>query len=111
MSSQRGTGTLGRVRTIRPRPVNAEERLPVVFLNRKRDPDQEPLDPGLVEFLRTQEAEFEAQRATEKKHKRQVRGRVGRGGGDCVWGALVRTHLQPSYDQQRRGHPDGTCTV
>lgn len=61
-----------RVRTIRPRPLNHEERLAVVFLNRKREKDEEPIDPALVQFLKAEEAEHEAQRSAE-----EARAKVG----------------------------------
>lgn len=47
--------TLGR--KTRPRPVNPEERLPIVYLSTKRDGNGEALDPQLIEFLKAQEAE------------------------------------------------------
>ncbi|KAF5839422.1 hypothetical protein DUNSADRAFT_824 [Dunaliella salina] len=58
----------GPARSIRPRPIPCEERMPVVYLSRKpQHPEQEQseeeqevdLDPALVEFLKTQEAEHE----------------------------------------------------
>lgn len=49
MSKSNGN-LLSRSRAIRPRPINFDEQLRVVYLNHKRD--EEPLEPGLVEFLK-----------------------------------------------------------
>lgn len=48
---------LGRPRNIRPRPINFEERIPVVWLSRKRAAGAFEVEPALEHFLRSSEAE------------------------------------------------------
>lgn len=61
------------MRNIRPRPINFEERLPVVFL-RNKDDNAEPVDANLEQFLRAQEAEQELlQSLAEASKAAQVR--------------------------------------
>lgn len=52
---------------VRPRPINPDERLPIVFLATKRDGHGEPLEADLVEFLKAQEAEHAVLIAEQKK--------------------------------------------
>ena len=49
-------------RTIRPRPINYEEPLPVIWLGDDEERSSD-VDPALEQFLRAQEAEFEAERS------------------------------------------------
>eukprot|EP00798_Chlamydomonas_sp_ICE-L_P008691 gene8691-34141_t len=66
------------MRKIRPRPLGYEERIPVVWLYKDRDPDEEPRDPGLVAFLHEQEAETQRlvrsaeKRSAPKKNKQSI---------------------------------------
>eukprot|EP00198_Chlamydomonas_reinhardtii_P004351 XP_001693687.1 predicted protein [Chlamydomonas reinhardtii] len=53
-------------RAIRPRPLNYNERLPVIFLNRPRDEDDDDapeVEPALEEYLRNCEEEREREHA------------------------------------------------
>lgn len=87
----------GRARAIRPRPLNYDERLPVVFLHRReREPGTEPLDPALVEFLKQQEVEQqEAQRSLEESRKQ------ARASFAC---ACARTHMRTGCRRDRCRH-------
>ena len=65
MGSQHGTAG----RSIRPRPLNYEERLPVAYLGKKKFADGQPLDAQLIEFLKAQEAEAAQQQRAKPKTK------------------------------------------
>ncbi|GFR43054.1 hypothetical protein Agub_g4060 [Astrephomene gubernaculifera] len=74
-------------RTIRPRPISFTERIPVIFLNRANDAEDDgadtpALDPALVQFLRTCEEERDDQGRhtllsgleTSRRRKRRTQG-------------------------------------